>query len=157
MPARPIPGAAGVSPVNPSTRQPVNPSTRLPGRRAIHPAVHVPDDLARVPLVLPGRDNEMRLTFDLRCEQLGLRPRVRAEVEDMTLLHLPARDSDCVALMPTIVAQDEPRSGRLVEPAVVPELYENFCGVTVQRRYEPPLVGQLLARTDTEVLRPPPA
>ena len=105
--------------------------------------------------MLPGRDNEMRLTFDLRYEQLGLRPRVRAEVADMTLLHLRARDSDCVALMPTIVAQDEPRSGRLVELAVVPELYENLYVVTCND--EPPLVGQLLARTDTEVLQPPPA
>jgi len=152
MPARPIPGAAGASPVNPSTRQPVS----LVGGPSTRP-FHFPDDLSRVPLVLPGRDNEMRLTFDLRYEQLGLRPRVRAEVADMTLLHLRARDSDCVALMPTIVAQDEPRSGRLVELAVVPELYENVYGVTVQRRYEPPLEGQLLARTDTEVLRPPPA
>jgi LysR family transcriptional activator of nhaA len=133
-------------------RQPVS----LVGRPSTRP-FRFPDDLARVPLVLPGRDNEMRLTFDLRCEQLGLRPRVRAEVDDMALLRLLARDSDCVALMPTVVAQDELRSGRLVELAVVPDLYENFYGVTVQRRYEPPLVGQLLARPDTEVLQAPPA
>jgi len=105
--------------------------------------------------VLPGRDNELRLAFDLRCEQLGLRPRVRAEVDDMALLRLLARDSDSVALMPTVVAQDELRAGRLVELAVVPDLYENFYGVTVQRRYEPKLVGELLARPDVEVLRPP--
>lgn len=114
-----------------------------------------PEDLAHVPLVLPGRDNELRLAFDLRCEQLGLRPRVRAEVDDMALLRLLARDSDSVALMPTVVAQDELRAGRLVELAVVPDLYENFYGVTVQRRYEPKLVGELLARPDVEVLRPP--
>ena len=114
-----------------------------------------PDDLADVPLVLPGRDNELRLAFDLRCEQLGLRPRVRAEVDDMALLRLLARDSDSVALMPTVVAQDELRAGRLVELAVVPDLYENFYGVTVQRRYEPQLVGELLARPDVEVLQPP--
>ena len=114
-----------------------------------------PDDLAHVPLVLPGRDNELRLAFDLRCEQLGLRPRVRAEVDDMALLRLLARDSDSVALMPTVVAQDELRAGRLVELAVVPDLYENFYGVTVQRRYEPQLVGELLARPDVEVLQPP--
>lgn len=133
-------------------RQPVS----LVGRPSMRP-FRFPDDLSRVPIVLPGRDNEMRLTFDLRCEQLGLRPRVRAEVDDMALLRLLARDSDCVALMPTIVAQDELSSGRLVELAVVPDLYENFYGVTVQRRYEPPLVDQLLARPDTEVLQPPPA
>lgn len=50
--------------------------------------------------------------------------------------------------------QDELRSGLLVE-LVVPDLYENFYGVTLQRRYEPPLVNQLLARPDREVLEPP--
>lgn len=131
-------------------RQPVS----LVGRPTARPFVF-PDDLAHVPLLLPGRDNEMRLTFDLRCEQLGIRPRVRAEVDDMALLRLLARDSSNVALMPTVVAQDELRSGRLVELAVVPDLWENFYGVTVQRRYELPLVGQLLARPDREVLEPP--
>lgn len=132
-------------------QQPVS----LVGRPSARP-FRFPDDLARVPLLLPGRDNETRLTFDLRCEQLGLRPRIRAEVDDMALLRLLARDSDSVALMPTVVAQDELRSGRLVELAVVPDLYENFYGVTVQRRYEPAIVGQLLARPDAEILRPPP-
>jgi LysR family transcriptional activator of nhaA len=114
-----------------------------------------PDDLARVPLLLPGRDNEMRLTFDLRCQQLGIRPHVRAEVDDMALLRLVARDSGNVALMPTIVAQDELRTGRLVELAVFPDLYENFYGISLQRRYESPLINQLLARPDREVLEPP--
>lgn len=114
-----------------------------------------PDDLAHVPVLLPGRDNETRLAFDLRCEQLGLRVHVRAEVDDMALLRLLARDSGGVALIPTVVVQDELRAGRLVELAVVPDLYENFYGVTVQRRYEPPLIGQLLRRPDAEVLNPP--
>lgn len=132
-------------------RQPVS----LVGRPSTLP-FRFPDDLGHVPLLLPGRDNEMRLTFDLRCEQLGLRPRVRAEVDDMALLRLLARDSDSVALMPTVVAQDELRSGRLIELAVVPDLYENFYGITLQRRYEPPLISRLLARPDTDILRPPP-
>jgi LysR family transcriptional activator of nhaA len=132
-------------------QQPVS----LVGRPSARP-FRFPDDLARVPLLLPGRDNETRLAFDLRCEQLGLRVRIRAEVDDMALLRLLARDSDSVALMPTVVAQDELRAGTLVELAVVPDLYENFYGVTVQRRYEPAIVGQLLARPDAEILRPPP-
>lgn len=28
-------------------------------------------------------------------------------------------------------------------------------GITVQRRFEPPIVGQLLARPDAEILTPP--
>ena len=131
-------------------RQPVS----LVGRPSTRP-FRFPDDLANVPLLLPGRDNETRLAFDLRCEQLGIRPRVRAEVDDMALLRLLARDSDSVALMPTVVAQDELGTGRLVELAVVPDLYENFYGITLQRRFEPPLISQLLARPDTDILLPP--
>ncbi len=37
----------------------------------------------------------------------------------------------------------------------MPDLYENFYGIKVQRRYEPTLVGQLLARPDADVLRSP--
>jgi len=49
------------------------------------------------------------------CEQRGLRYRLRAEVDDMAMLRLLARDSDSVALLPTVVVQDELRIGQLVE------------------------------------------
>lgn len=116
-----------------------------------------PDDLGVVPLILPGRDSEIRTAFDLRCEQMGVRCRVRAEVDDMALMRLLARDSDSVALLPSIVVQDELRAGRLVEHAVVDDLYETFYAVTVQRHHESPLVRQLLARSDREILEPPAA
>jgi LysR family transcriptional regulator, transcriptional activator of nhaA len=77
---------------------------------------------------------------------------VRAEVDDMALLRLLARDSDCLALLPTVVVQDELRTGRLVEHAVVPDLYESFYGITIQRRYEPSLVQELLARSESDIL-----
>ncbi|MEO6124471.1 MAG: LysR family transcriptional regulator [Ilumatobacteraceae bacterium] len=111
-----------------------------------------PDDIARIPLLLPGRDSDIRTSFDLRCEQLGVRYRLRAEADDMALLRLLARDSDSIALLPTIVVRDELRSGQLVEHAVVPDLYENFYGVTIKRQYEPPLVRALLDRSGTEIL-----
>ena len=73
----------------------------------------------------------------------------------MALLRLLARDSDAIALLPPVVVQDELSSGRLVEYAVVPDLHENFYGVTVQRHYEPPLVHELLARSERDILQPP--
>lgn len=111
-----------------------------------------PDDLATVPLLLPGPDHGLRASFDLWCERMDLRPRIRAEVDDMALLRLLARDTDDVALVPTVVVQDELRTRRLVELAVVPDLHETFYAVTVQRRFEPPLVNELLARPDEELL-----
>lgn len=116
-------------------------------------AFRFPDDLAEVPLLLPGRDNDIRGGFDRLCERLGLRYRLRAEVDDMALLRLLARDSpDSVALLPTVVVQDELRSGRLVEHAVVPDLHENFYAISVQRHFEPPLLKTLLKRPEADML-----
>lgn len=116
-------------------------------------AFRFPDDLAEVPLLLPGRDNDIRGGFDRLCERLGQRYRLRAEVDDMALLRLLARDSpDSVALLPTVVVQDELRSGRLVEYAVVPDLHENFYAISVQRHFEPPLLKTLLKRPEADVL-----
>ncbi len=130
-------------------RQPVSlvGKPRPPGH-----AFRFPAELAEVPLLLPGRDNEIRAGFDMMCEQLGIRYRLRAEVDDMALLRLLARDSDSVALVPTVVVQDELRSGRLMEYFVVPDLHENFYAITVQRHFSPPLLKALLKRTQAEVL-----
>jgi LysR family transcriptional activator of nhaA len=130
-------------------RQPVS----LVGKpRRKRRAFRFPDELAEVPLLLPGRDNDIRAGFDLMCERLGIRYRLRAEVDDMALLRLLARDSDSVALLPTVVVQDELRSGRLVEYGVVPDLHENFYAISVQRHFSPPLLKALLKQSEADVL-----
>jgi LysR family transcriptional activator of nhaA len=130
-------------------RQPVS----LVGRpRPKRKPFRFPDDLAEVPLLLPGRDNDIRSGFDVLCEQLGIRYRLRAEVDDMALLRLLARDAGAVALLPSIVVQDELRSGELVEYAVVPELWENFYAVTVPRHFAPQPLRELLQRSEADVL-----
>lgn len=130
-------------------RQPVSLVGRpLPPGRSFR----FPDDLAQWPLVLPGRDSEIRTSFDLLCEQLGVRYRLRAEVDDMALLRLLARDAEGVALVPSVVVQDELRSGRLVEYVVVPGLQEHFYAITVPRRFEQPLLRELLRRREADVL-----
>jgi LysR family transcriptional activator of nhaA len=130
-------------------RQPVSLVGPPRGRRR---AFRFPQDLAEVPMVLPGRDSDIRAAFELLCEQWGLRVRVRAEVDDMALLRLLARDTGSVALVPSVVVRDELRAGTLVEYAVVPDLHENFHAITVQRHFEPPLLRELLRRPQDEVL-----
>ena len=111
-----------------------------------------PQDLSEVPLLLPGRDNDIRPAFDMMCEQRGIRYRIRAEVDDMALMRLLARDSDSVALMPSVVVQDELRSGRLMEYGVVPDLFENFYAISVRRQFEPPLLRALRKQPEAAVL-----
>lgn len=131
-------------------RQPISlVGPKRPGRRAFR----FPEDLASVPLLLPGQGSDIRAGFDLLCDQLGIRYTLRAEVDDMALLRLLARDSGGVALLPTVVVQDELKSGALVEYAVVPDLQESFYAITVQRHFEPPWLKALLKRPEAEVLR----
>lgn len=111
--------------------------------RPTHP-FRFPDDLARVPLVLPSWDSEIRGAFEIFCEQHGLRVSIAAEVDDMAMLRLIARDSGAAALVPAVVVVDELRSGALEEYAVVPNLYEEFYAISVRRQYQHPLVRPLL-------------
>ena len=110
------------------------------------------DDRAQTPLLLPGRDSDVRASFDVLCDQLGLRCRVLAEVDDMAMLRLIARDSDGVALLPRVVVRDELKAKRLVEYCEVPGLYETFFAITMQRHFTPPLLRSLLNRPEAAVL-----
>ncbi len=120
-----------------------------PGRTA---PFRFPDDMAQMPLLLPSRDSAIRTAFDVICEQYGLRVNIAAEVDDMAMLRLLARDSNAVALVPAVVVVDELRLGTLQEYAVVPTLYEEFWAITVRRQYQHPLLKQLLERPPTAVL-----
>jgi LysR family transcriptional activator of nhaA len=111
-----------------------------------------PEDLAVVPLALPSRDSEIRGGFDVLCEQYGLRVSVAAEVDDMAMLRLIARDSQAAALVPAVVVVDELRSGVLEEYAVVPNLYEEFYAISVRRQYQHPLVAPLLEQAAATAL-----
>ena len=114
--------------------------------------IRFPDDLAGFSLLLPSANSDIRTAFDLLCEQLNVRFRVRAEVDDMAMLRVLARDTDAVALLPSVVVRDELRDGRLHEYCVVPNLYENFYAITVKRSYQHPLLKSLFSRTEAEVL-----
>jgi LysR family transcriptional activator of nhaA len=107
-------------------------------------AFRFPDDLAGLKLVLPGHTSDIRTQFDLLCEDLSIDADVFAEVDDMAMLRLIARDSGAVALVPAVVVQDELRNGALEQYCVVPKVYENFYAITTQRQFQPALVKRLL-------------
>jgi LysR family transcriptional activator of nhaA len=111
-----------------------------------------PDDIAKVPLIVPSRDSEVRSGFDVICERHGIRPTIVAEVDDMALLRLLARDLQAVALVPAVVVRDELKSGKLHEYCAVPDLYEEFFAVSVRRQYQHPLVRTMLDRSPAAML-----
>lgn len=103
-----------------------------------------PHDLAHTPVVLPGRGSALRSAFDAQLGSSGVRPIIAAEVDDMAMLRLMARESGGVTVVPSIVVIDELRSGLLIERARLNKLKEQFFAVSQQRRYPNPLVAELI-------------
>jgi len=97
-------------------------------------------------LLVPGHTSDIRTQFDLLCEDMKITLTVFAEVDDMALLRLLARDSGGVALVPEVVVQDELRSGVLQKYCVVPDVFENFYAITAERHRQPPALRALLTR-----------
>ncbi len=111
-----------------------------------------PDDLAARPMILPGRASELRSAFDALCERFGVQVRILAEVDDMATMRLLSRDSDALAVVPSVVVRDELRQGLIQELCVVPDLTEAFYAITAERRYQHPLVRALLDRDEAQLL-----
>jgi LysR family transcriptional activator of nhaA len=100
--------------------------------------------LAREPIILPTADSGVRAAFDALADRLGIVPRIAAEVEDMAMMRLLAREGVGLAVLPPIAVKDELASGALVEAVRLPGLAENFYAVTVPRRFPNPALRALL-------------
>jgi LysR family transcriptional regulator, transcriptional activator of nhaA len=113
---------------------------KLPRRRKFI----FPDDLHDTPLLLPSLESNIRAAFDLLMEELGIRPKILAEVDDMAMLRLLARDGGAVALVPRVVVQDELRDGFLTEHHQIDQIKECFYAITPSRKFPNPLLRELL-------------
>lgn len=108
----------------------VGPASAWAGRN-----LRIPEDLDGIDIALPGPRHALRAQFDALCLTAGARPRLRAEVDDMAMLRLIARDSGWLALLPEVVVQDELRSGSLVRVGQSTQLQEHFYAITTAQRH----------------------
>ncbi len=123
-------------------RQPVS-VIGPPGRK---PRGRFPKGFETARWVLPSMPSETRSAFDAFCSLWQYEPDILAEVEDMAMLRLLARDSGAFAILPPVVVRDELRRGELREYLALPDVAENFYAVTVKRSYQPAALRALLAR-----------
>lgn len=106
---------------------------------------HSLSELLRVhPLILPTADSSVKTGFDALVDRLGIRPHVIAEVEDMAMMRLLAREDIGLAVLPPIVVKDELEAGILAEAHRLPGIAETFYAVTVARKFPNPLLRALL-------------
>ncbi len=99
--------------------------------------------LASEPLIVPT-ESSVRRGFDSLVAQLGIQPRVIADVDDMAMVRLLARANAGVAIAPDVVLADEIASGRLVTAPFGLDIVESFYAVTTRRSFPHPLIGKLL-------------
>lgn len=118
----------------------------LVGRpRTGKPEFRFPEDLRTEPLLLPSLDSDIRVAFDRVLELTGIRPTILAEVDDMAMLRLLAREREGLTLVPPIVVRDELKAGILVEHCRIPEVIESFYAIVKKRRFPNRLLTDVLS------------
>lgn len=100
--------------------------------------------LAERPLIVPTLGTTVRTGFDALLDRMAIRPQIAAEVDDMAMMRLLAREGVGRAVLPPIVVKDELAAGTLAELDQLPGITEQFLAVTVKRRFPNPLVISLL-------------
>ncbi len=120
----------------------VGPATRWKSQ-----SLRIPEDLDGVDIALPGPRHALRAQFDALCASAGVSPRLRAEVDDMAMLRLIARDSGWLAVLPEVVVQDELRAGSLVTVGHSDGLLERFYAITTPRRHRIEVLENLMDRS----------
>lgn len=103
-----------------------------------------PQDLAKLPVLLPTRGTDIRTGFDQLLDAAGIQPIILAEVDDMAMLRLLARSSEALTLVPPIVVKDELAAGTLEAVYSIPGLTEDFHAITQRRRFPNPLLAELI-------------
>ena len=99
--------------------------------------------LANEPLILPT-DRAIRPRFEGLLSRLQIQPNIVAEVDDMAMVRLLARENAGVAVAPAVVLADEIANGRLATAPFALDIVEPFYAVTISRRFPHPALAALI-------------
>lgn len=110
--------------------------------RMHHASLH--EMLETEPLIVPT-GSSIRSDFNSLTEHLGVNPRIVAEVDDMAMVRLLAREGVGLALAPTVVLADEIAQGMLQTAPFELNLTESFYAVTPRRSFPHTALADLLA------------
>lgn len=100
--------------------------------------------LALHPVILPTNDSSVRSSFDAWVDRLDCHPQIAAEVDDIAMMRLLAREGFALAILPPIAVRDELDSGVLIEADALPGITETFYAVTMERRFPNQIVRLLI-------------
>lgn len=116
--------------------------------------LRIPHDLDGVEIAVPGVRHALRGQFEAACIAADVKPTVRAQVDDMAMLRLIARDSGWLTLLPEVVVQDELRMGVLTVVGRSDDLQENFYAITTPHRHRIDRLDRLIDKLGSMVNKP---
>jgi len=119
-------------------------SVEIHGRPEMLGHASLTDMLASEAVILPT-EPAIRTGFFGLAAQLGVTPRIVADVDDMAMVRLLAREGAGLAVSPAVVVTDELAAGRLITAPFDLRIRESFYAITMRRTYPHPLLGKLLS------------
>ena len=111
----------------------------------VTPGISLGKLLRDFPVLLPAPGSGARTGFDALAARLGVIPQIAAEIDDMAMMRLMAREGAAIAVLPPIVVKDELASHQLAEVARLVGVVEDFYAVTIRRRFPNPAIAELIA------------
>ena len=106
--------------------------------------------LDRHPVILPTLGSTLRTSFNALVDRLDIRPQIAAEVDDIAMMRLLAREGFALAVLPPIAVRDELASGMLVEADTLPGITETFFAITTDRRFPNPIIRMLISNMGSD-------
>ncbi|ASD68058.1 LysR family transcriptional regulator [Pseudoalteromonas piscicida] len=114
------------------------------GPPALKPSTSFPQGFEKTRWILPPANSDLRTAFNALCAQFQYFPNILAEVDDMAMMRLLARDSGAVAVLPAVVVKDEIAQGVLQQYQELPNIYEYFYAISTQKKVVPEAIKILL-------------
>lgn len=99
--------------------------------------------LSDQPVILPT-ESPIRTGFESLVARLDVVPRILAEVDDMAMVRLLARENAGIAIAPSVVVRDEVATGLLAAAPFDLRIVESFYALTVRRSFPHKLLDSLL-------------
>jgi LysR family transcriptional activator of nhaA len=124
-------------------------SVGIHGRPDLMPFETLPELLAHGRFIVPT-ESAIRSGFLSLGARHGVSPRIVADIDDMAMVRLLAREGAGLAVSPSVVVADELQAGRLATAPFALGIVERFFAVTLRRSFPHPLLMDLLSAAAAE-------
>ncbi len=104
-----------------------------------------PKSLDGAPLLLPTEDTMLRRSLDQWFQEIDVRPRIVAEIEDSALLKVFGQHGDGIFAAPTMVAAAVMKQYGVHRVGIAEHVFERFYAITVERRITHPAIAAIAA------------